>query len=207
MLYNTLIVLGSTTLRYKSRPSANRPDEIWPDSGRRSWTPIESITTGEIGIGVFFGYLSTESSGKRFAGPKTVTMENKPKILVYDDIDKTMKLPFPEKSAEPGGSYKDDFVELLEKAVASKNLQITITGKSSLDAPYILELMRERPESIRTLIGRVRELHVLDAQGGNITENESLQDGSAGIHDDDPNRDCVVEVHIKGCIIVKEPVQ
>ncbi len=165
----------------------------------------EIITTGEIGVGVFYGYLSTGSSGKRFAAPKTVTMEDEPKILVYDDIDKTLKVTFPEKSAEPGGSTLDNFVELLQKAVASKDLQITITGKSSLDAAYNLGLMHERMKSIRRLIAQVREQQGLEAQGGNITENESLGEEPAGGSDSDPNRDRVVEIHLKGRVIVKEP--
>lgn len=162
------------------------------------------VTTAELGAGAFVGYLSMVGEGSRSAGPKTETLGYEPKIKVTEDIDKEMVITFPENSDKAGGSFKDDFVKFLGKALTAERLHATITGTTKVNKPYNVELMKLRVKSTREIIEEVVEEREIDPQRVHIEEVEKVLDEEPGKWKDHP-RDRATRVHLKGTITVRNP--
>jgi hypothetical protein len=91
----------------------------------------EIQSSGELGAGVFIGYLTTVGEGSRSRGPKTKSLDYDPKIKVTEEIDDELVITFPEKSDKAGGSFKDKFLAFLAKALTAERLHVSIKGSST----------------------------------------------------------------------------
>lgn len=142
--------------------------------------------------------------GSRSGGLKTETPGYEPKIKVTEDIYKEVTITFPEESDEAGGSFKDDFVEFLAKALTAERLDATITGTTKANKPYNVELMKKRVKRTREIMEEVVKQREIDPARVHIEEVEKVLSEEPGRWKDHP-RYRATRVHLKGTITVRNP--